>query len=398
VLVEYSRYQRFDPTATPNPFGEDRYAAYLLFPDGRIEAVDLGPAADIDRAVTNVIRRWQDPTAMPQSEALGQLIIEPLAPYLEGREQVLISPDGQLNLIPFEALQRSAGGPFLVEQYRISYLSSGRDLLRFDFNAPSQQQAVVLADPDYDQGGGSPERGRGDRATGDFQQLRVGPLPGTAAEAAAIASHLPNATILTRAEATEQAVKQVRAPEILHLATHGFFLADVQRPEPTGRGLAIVAADGPGLAPTPPGGTVENPLLRSGLALAGFNARTSGNEDGVLTALEVAGLDLLGTRLVVLSACETGLGEVANGEGVYGLRRAFALAGAETQLLSLWQVDDFGTQRLMAQYYEHLTAGMGRSEALRQVQLEMIAAGDRYSHPYYWAAFVLTGDWRPLAE
>ena len=112
--------------------------------------------------------------------------------------------------------------------------------------------------------------------------------------------------------------------------------------------------------------------------------------------LEVSQLNLFGTQLVVLSACETGLGEVANGEGVYGLRRAFALAGAETQLMSLWNVSDFGTQSLMARHYENFTAGMGRSEALREVQLEMIEQGGEYSHPYYWAAFILAGDWRPM--
>ncbi|NEQ34173.1 MAG: CHAT domain-containing protein [Leptolyngbya sp. SIO4C5] len=102
--------------------------------------------------------------------------------------------------------------------------------------------------------------------------------------------------------------------------------------------------------------------------------------------------------MVVLSACDTGLGDISNGEGVYGLRRAFALAGAKTQLLSLWQVSDQGTQSLMTRYYENLMAGMGRSEALRAVQLEMIEAKDEYSHPYYWAAFILAGDWRPLVS
>ena len=141
---------------------------------------------------------------------------------------------------------------------------------------------------------------------------------------------------------------------------------------------------------------MENPLLRSGLALAGFNIRSSGPDDGVLTALEVANLNLDGTQLVVLSACETGVGDIANGEGVYGLRRSFALAGAETQLMSLWQVSDDGTSDLMARYYDKLTNGMGRSEALRETQLEMIHGEGDYSHPYYWAAFILSGDWRPL--
>ena len=127
-----------------------------------------------------------------------------------------------------------------------------------------------------------------------------------------------------------------------------------------------------------------------------FNPRRGGSEDGVYTELEASQLNLFGSHCVVLCGCETCRGDISIGEGVYGLRRAFALAGAETQLLSLWQVSDFGTQSLMARYYENLTAGIGRSEALREVQLEMIEQGGEYSHPYYWAAFVLTGDWRPL--
>jgi CHAT domain-containing protein len=136
-------------------------------------------------------------------------------------------------------------------------------------------------------------------------------------------------------------------------------------------------------------------LLRSGLALAGANQRDSSGEDGVLTAYEASGLDLSGTKLVVLSACETGIGDVANGEGVYGLRRAFAIAGAESQLISLWKVSDEGTKDLMVSYYKRLLADVGRSEALRQTQLEMLS-NPTSQHPYFWAAFVPSGDWTPL--
>jgi len=136
-------------------------------------------------------------------------------------------------------------------------------------------------------------------------------------------------------------------------------------------------------------------LLRSGLALAGFNPRESGLDDGVLTALEVANLKLRGTQLVVLSACETGLGEIENGEGVYGLRRAFALAGAESLLMSLWTVSDEGTKELMIKYYQRILQNQGRSDALRQTQLEMLNSQD-YQHPYFWAAFVPVGDWTPM--
>ncbi len=291
-----------------------------------------------------------------------------------------------------------------MQQYQISYLNSGRDLLKFDAVEPSQNPALILADPDYETATNFPRSDvaagpgtRADSQAADFRQLQFQRLPGTAAEAEAIRPFLPNARILTTDEATENAVKQVEAPRILHIATHGFFLTDVEPPAVEGRGIGVVASDGtlPNTLPRV-SVAVENPLLRSGLALAGFNRRRSGNEDGVFTALEASSLNLLGTQLVVLSACDTGLGDITNGEGVYGLRRAFAMAGAESQLMSLWQVSDFGTQSLMARYYEKLTAGMGRSEALRAVQLEMLESGGEYHHPYYWAAFILAGDWRSL--
>ena len=139
----------------------------------------------------------------------------------------------------------------------------------------------------------------------------------------------------------------------------------------------------------------ENPLLRSGLALAGANRLRSGQDDGVLTALEVAGLDLAGTELAVLSACETGVGAVQNGEGVYGLRRALVLAGVRTQIASLWKVDDAATKDLMIDYYRRLQAGAGRSQALREAQLAMLKSPTR-AHPYYWASFIAIGEEKAL--
>lgn len=140
---------------------------------------------------------------------------------------------------------------------------------------------------------------------------------------------------------------------------------------------------------------VDNPLLRSGLALAGANQGRSGDDDGVLTALEASALDLWGTKLVVLSACDTGVGEVKNGDGVYGLRRALFLAGTESQLMSLWPVSDRSTRDLMIRYYEALVQDVGRGEALRRVQLQMLRS-KVHSHPYYWASFILTGEWANL--
>jgi CHAT domain-containing protein len=140
---------------------------------------------------------------------------------------------------------------------------------------------------------------------------------------------------------------------------------------------------------------LENPSLRSGLFFAGANTGQGGDDDGVLTALEAAGLDLWGTKLVVLSACDTGVGEVLNGQGVQGLRRAFVLAGSESQMMSLWPVSDKATRELMIDYYRRLKAGEGRSEALRRAQMKMLANVNR-QHPYYWASFIQSGEWANL--
>jgi CHAT domain-containing protein len=144
---------------------------------------------------------------------------------------------------------------------------------------------------------------------------------------------------------------------------------------------------------------MENPLLRSGLLLAGFNTWFTGGalpaeaEDGILTAEDVSGLDLLATELVVLSACETGLGEVRTGEGVFGLRRAFVLAGAKTLVMSLWKVPDAQTRELMEDFYRRILQGQGRVAALRAAQLAMKA---KYPDPFYWGAFICQGDPGPL--
>ena len=136
-------------------------------------------------------------------------------------------------------------------------------------------------------------------------------------------------------------------------------------------------------------------MLRSGLALAGANARRSDANDGILTALEVSGLDLWGTRLVVLSACETGVGRTTNGDGVYGLRRALVLAGAESQVTSLWKVDDKATRLLLTDFYRRLVGGVGPSEALREAQLAL-SSQQEFAAPYYWAAFVASGAQTPI--
>ena len=186
------------------------------------------------------------------------------------------------------------------------------------------------------------------------------------------------------------------SPSLLHIATHGFFLRNVERAPSDSRALVHVAASG-SLVDDDSAATFANPLLRSGLAFARANQSTGAGADGILTALEATGLDLSGTELVVLSACDTGVGDVRNGDGVYGLRRALVLAGAESQVLTLWPVDDLATRDLMVRYYKQLLKGRGRAEALRKVQTKMLEDW-KYSHPYYWAGFIQSGAWGPLRE
>ncbi|MGP1385360.1 MAG: tetratricopeptide repeat protein [Thainema sp.] len=429
VLVEYALYEPFNPRATAQAerWGEPRYAAYILTTQGTIHAIDIGEAAPIDQLAAEFRRALQVQDARIQQFArdLDAVLMQPIRDQIGNAQHILLSPDGQLNLIPFAALVDEQNR-YLVETHQITYLTSGRDLLRLQTQTASQQPPVLLANPNYDSADPSvqvaalapsstvdPDRGD-NRRSDDLATLTFGSLPGTAVEADAIIAQLAedeeykdnDIILLTEASATENAVKQVRSPQILHIATHGFFMEDIplvanadtnsafgfSSRGDTGTITAISTAP---IAPRQPTVNLENPLLRSGLALAGFNPRQSGSEDGVLTALEASSLDLRGTQLVVLSACETGVGDVANGEGVYGLRRAFVIAGAESQLTSLWKVSDQGTADLMTDYYQRLLNGEGRSAALRQTQLELLSSS-AYRHPYYWAAFIPSGNWRPL--
>jgi CHAT domain-containing protein len=234
---------------------------------------------------------------------------------------------------------------------------------------PARQGPVVMADPAYDGDRESVQARfqlRGEDRTSGGEKFRR--LPGTAKEAEKLQRllKLDKESVFTGTDATEEKLKALHGPRILHVATHGFFHAG------------------------------ENPMLSTGLALANANQRRSGsNDDGILTAAEAALLDLRGTQLVVLSACETGLGQVQQGEGVYGLRRALGLAGTRTQVVSLWKVADDQTQALMVDYYGRLLQGEGRSAALRAAQQAMLA-NSATRHPFYWAAFLPIGDWTPL--
>jgi tetratricopeptide (TPR) repeat protein/CHAT domain-containing protein len=401
ALIEFVYYTPQDPRTEKKQ--SPRYLAYLLTPNSQPRFVDLGEAPSIDRIVSDwlLALRANRVDAKRLSRDVDEKVMRPVrALFPKGQQgqdeihQLLIAPDGLLNLIPFAALVDEQN-QYLLELYTISYLTSGRDLLRFqEPPSPNQNVPLVVANPLF--GSVAAATTRGFRNSGVRRQGIFRPLPGTRSEALAIKAVLPDALLLLQQQATEAALKQARAPRILHIATHGFSWP-ITPPITTETGsipseVSLRISD---LRLSDWAANIEEPLLRSGLALSGANRRRSGDDDGVLTALEMAGLDLWGTRLVVLSACETGVGEVKNGEGVQGLRRALVLAGSESQVMSLWQVTDEGARDLMIDYYKALQRGEGRSEGLRQVQLRMLHSKE-WRHPFYWAAFIQSGEWASL--
>jgi CHAT domain-containing protein/Tfp pilus assembly protein PilF len=426
ALVEFAYFTPLEPQTEQSK--SPRYLAYVLSSQGQARWVDLGEAAVINRAVDAWRKALRDPTRTDvkrRARAVDKRVMRPVRSLLNemlgSTRRLLIAPDGSLNLIPFAALVDEQNR-YLVERYSISYLASGRDLLRLQTSEPSKAPPLVVANPDFGRlatiamrRGQAKSRTRNQaRSQIDTTRVFFQQLPGTEDEALAIKALIPKASVLRREEATETALKQARGPHILHIATHGFFLNYHGAPPAENDAKRAVSSGPTGLASAPPANSlpateplsdlrltkfaaqIKDPLLRSGLALAGANHRKSSDEDGVLTALEAAYLDLSGTKLVVLSACDTGVGEVKNGEGVQGLRRALVLAGSESQVISLWPVSDESTKDLMISYYKALRQGAGRSEGLRQVQLQMLRGRRDLRHPFYWAAFIQSGEWANL--
>jgi CHAT domain-containing protein/tetratricopeptide (TPR) repeat protein len=425
ALIEFVRFDVFDFDVAPARRQPARYLGFVLAADlpDAVQMIDLGEACPIDRMIADfrasVTVDPQDrpgrdihrhPPGSPAAGS-GQVgpelrsnVFEKLVPALGGCNRLLLAPDGDLALLPFEVLP-SAEGRILLEQYRISYLSCGRDVLRFGGRVTRPAgEPLVVADPFFDlaadAGSPGPAAATPSRCSRDFKRAdyHFPRLPGTREEGERVASLLGVRPWLD-GEALEGRLKGRRSPRVLHLATHGFFLTDQERDRNKGsRALERIGAE-PGRFGRLSGPLPENPLLRSGLALAGAQAWRDGKalppeaEDGLLTAEDVAGLDLLDTELVVLSACDTGLGEVRIGEGVFGLRRAFVVAGARTLVMSLWKVPDEQTRELMIDFYHRVLAGQGVADALREAQLAM---REKHPDPYYWGAFICQGDPGPL--
>lgn len=313
-----------------------------------------------------------------------------LQPALKNIKRLFISPDGVYHQINLNTLINPGTGKYLFEELEIENLTNTKDLVTTASVQPAQGAFMLVGFPQFtgtQKGSGEPPAEKVNRGTraGILRLFRGGeitPLPGTQVEVSEIEQLLRKNQVVvlphTGADAHEAAVKIARSPQVLHVATHGFFLDDPDFGDAENARKYI-----------------ENPLLRSGLILAGAEDfinlgenPAEPSQDGILTAQEVMNLDLSGTELVTLSACETGLGTIQNGEGVYGLKRAFAIAGAEKVIMSLWNVDDEATQKLMTLFYQYWLEGSSKEDAFRKAQADL---RQQFPAPFYWGAFVMIG-------
>ncbi len=320
------------------------------------------------------------------SAAVYEKMWAPVAAHLAGVSTLYFSPDGIFHKINLNTL-RQPDGSYLVDQLTLVQVTNLRHLLHRtpDNTGLEPGTAVLFGNPAF--GGGlvaeqAPAttdqnyRDILEEAGGNF---KLTPLPGSKREVEQIGQKLSAKkwlpVIFTGTQATEDTLKKCKNPKVLHIATHGYFLNTEKRTDVTGFASAAAA---------------KNPAMRSMLFFAGaentLNGQAANRNDGILTAFEAAVLPLDGTELVVLSACNTGLGKIQNGEGVYGLQRAFRIAGAQSLIMSLWEVEDKATELFMNQFYQHWTSGMSKTAAFRKAQLALKA---KYPQPFYWGSFVL---------
>ncbi len=440
LLVDFIEYDSMQRVAQPadQPVGrqftlERRVAAFVLGGGNEILRIDLGPQKQIAEAVEafRVALQSRKTSEDESGTQLQRLIWEPFSSKFKDVGTVLISPDGDLARCPFLALPGREKGKYLIEDVSIAIvpfpsmipeIMSRSGLLQTDADSDvkrdSKGSLLIVGDVDFGAspgGSDAPAESRSTAIRGKRDNWQR--LPATRAEALAVRDSFESqftdnkVEFLRGSQATESAVRiKSQSHRWLHFATHGFFATAPERSadvvDGRARSESTTTLDDAAAKFNILG---YDPGLRSGLVLAGANTDAApGEDDGHLTATEVSQLNLPTAELVVLSACETGLGENANGEGVMGLQRAFQVAGTRNVICTLWKVDDEGTRALITRFYENMwTRGMPKLQALREAQVWMlnetevrglsVVPNEKPASripPYYWAGFVISGDWR----
>lgn len=399
VLVEVFRYLQY----VLNEESEPRYSSVLIRREAPPVYLPHGSAGEIESAIDSyrtVLLDQNGELAGVEANAvlksaesqLYELMLAPIEKLIKPGDKIFFSLDSQLHFLPLGMLRDAEGIPF-GRKYEVRYVASGRDLVRKPLKKAGRH-ALILGNPTFRNNGpllAFSETKEANAKTRDLRQvLRNGmsseagsvyfsPLPGTAREIALLENKLTSKGYdvekLTGKSATETALKDsIEGHDIVHLATHGFFLNEVEFHPEKGAGLNM------DIAPKNNPNTIQNPMLRSGLALCGaqstFNLWKGGevpppSQDGILMAAEANLLNLQGTDLVVLSACETAKGKALDGEGVIGLRRAFSAAGANNTIMTLWPVNDEATVEVIDAFYDKYLSGVSAPTALAEVQHEL---------------------------
>jgi CHAT domain-containing protein len=380
------------------------YLAYLVTRDTRNVPllINIGDGKQIDEVLyPYLVGQTSTPTSTIMDGQVYNLLWKPLENHLVGITKVYLSLGGVYQSINPETIFHTETGKYLFEEKEIHLVNSGRSFVdqRIYGNRDyTDRTALIMGAPNFDYSYVADSTLLEDNVSFTYQTMRdlsldgnrrAAPLPATRSEVEGINNTLArtdwSTQLLTGNDALEMNLKQMESPRILHIATHGYFLEDI-KPE-NDNGMRMMGMDVQRVA--------ENPMLRSGLLLAGCNKTLADNtlltgaDNGILTAYEAGLLDLSKTELVVLSACETGKGEILNGEGVQGLRKAMTDAGAEHILMSLWKVDDKVTSDYMQTFYGHYAQGKSIRESYNLTRNEI---KQKYPQPYYWGAFVLVGE------
>jgi len=395
ALVEFCQawWMSFRPGTRPDQMNSPittHYVAYVLRNNGSIYGVDLGDAATVNQTIASYRslmrpgaegQDWQAP-AHRLYQALWKPLLSALPPAgSSGR--IFVSPESDLTLLPFDSLMTD-NGKVLVQLWDISYLTSGRQLVEMSHQSEHGNGVTVFADQAVSKQTQEPptHQSRGTKLAKDYA-----PLPYTAKEASAIRKLFANATLHTGPEATKSALKSVSSPTILHIATHGYYLESPESAPDRASKDELLKKE-------------KYSYLRSGLILQPSIANSPTDEDRVMTSLEIALLDLKNTDLVVLSACDSGVGDTTPGDSVSGLRSAFQIAGAKSVVSSLWTINDEKGEAFMEAFYKNLAEAGGQrtqtiNQSLRQAKLALV---NQHEHPYYWASFVLDGTDQPISS
>ena len=358
ALVEIIRVRNFNQAFTDS----SKYVAMVITKNNpRPKLLIMNDGLEMETKYFKTYRKSMQ-NRINDEQSYGHYWTE-IEPEVKGKKKIFVSHDGIYNQVNLYTLKKT-GSDYLISQYDIVLIGNPKDIVTDHSGKSAGKKAILIGFPDFG------------------ADKNLAPLPATKVEVDGINDVLKlsgyQVNEYIQKDATENNLKSSHEMSVLHIATHGFFFPDVEKASwPIG-----VSADN----------AKDNVLLRSGLMLTGvseadkLNPTMDSANNGVMTSYEAMNLDLKGTKLVVLSACETGLGEVKAGEGVYGLQRAFLVAGADALIMSLWKVDDAATQQLMNNFYANWIKNGDKQKSFKQAQLQLMT---KYKEPYYWGAFVM---------